>query len=296
MEKVKKSASVDAMVIDRPKKKVQNESIQKEEKKEVLKDFKFKEKEVKDVSITRRVKDPANKVYRLLQGAPTSATIPSTDIIFDSSKNTNVEIRYAPGEGSIIVTDQAEKVRREPIIFRNGLLLVSKQNPTLISYLDSCNYNLNNPNRRTDVTAIFKIVDKTKDYKKVNTRELLKAEIVTSVLKIPLDKLLQVSRVYGINIDRDVDEIRHDLKMRALKDPKRFHEILNSESTDAKSLILEAKARGVLTIKGQAIKWAKSGGTIVNAPLGIKPVDHLTDLCMTDEGSEFVKELKKRLS
>ena len=293
MEKVKKSASVDAMVKEKPIEK--NEPIQKKEEK-VLKDFKFKPTPEKKIGITRRVKEEKNKIYKLKAGKPTASTVPTTDIIYDKSKNQNVEIRYAPGESSIVVSEQSEKVRREPIIFRNGILMVPKENATLISYLETSNYNLSNPDRRTDITGIYEILDRTQDYKKVNNAELLKAEIITAVMKTPLDKLLQVARVYGIDIDTDVDEIKHNLKSRALRDPKRFHEILNSEATGAKSLILEAKARNILKVKGQSISWVKSGGVIVNAPLGIKAVDHLTDLCLTDEGREFVVELKKRLS
>jgi len=290
--KIKASASVDAMVAEQPKAPV------KQEKKEVKKEeFKFSEKkEIKNISITRRVKEAKNKVYQLMTGKPTAATIPTLDIVFDKAQNINVEIRYAPGESSILVSKQGEKVRREPIIFRDGILIVPKENPTLINYLDTCNYNHSNPDRRSDKNGMFKVLDNTKDFKKINNAELLKAEIITAVMKTPLDKLLKIARVYGVNIDREIDLIKHDVKVMALKDPKRFHEILNSKSTDAKALILEARARGILSFKGQTISWTKSGGVIVNAPLGIRALNHLTDLCMTEEGLEFLKELKKRLS
>jgi len=120
----------------------------------------------------------------------------------------------------------------------------------------------------------------------------------TTALTMSIDKLVGYAKVLGVNVDKSTDEIRYDMKILAEKDPVGFIAGLDSPLTDMKGLILKAKEYKILSLQSNKVMWnvGDKQTLIVNVPMGIQPIDHLAELCLTVDGEPIVAQIKAQLS
>ena len=220
------------------------------------------------------------------------------DIIFDPEKGINRKIRYIPGEPSIFEDEQKEdSMVKSPITFNNGVLMVDYTNPTLRKYLDMCNANASNPDRIPGSSRVFKRLDFEKDAKEKMEKEIQSMDALRTVFDMPLNKLLGYAQVLGVNVDKSTDEIRYDMKVLAEKDPINFVAGLDDPKMEIKQTILRGKEAGVISWDSGKITWVQGNQrpVITHVPLGVKQVDCLADMCMTDAGSGIVDQIKAKM-
>lgn len=220
------------------------------------------------------------------------------DVIYDPEKGINRKIRYIPGEPSIFEDEQKEdSIVKSPITFNNGMLTVDYTNPTLKKYLDMCNANASNENRIAQGPPVFKKLDFEKDAKEKMEKEIKSMDALRTVFEMPLNKLLGYAQVLGINVNKSTDEIRYDMKVLAEKDPIKFIAGLDDPKMEIKQTILRGRDAGVLDWTNQKITWVQGNQrpVIAHVPLGVKPVDHLSDMCMTDRGSGIIDQIKAKM-
>ena len=220
------------------------------------------------------------------------------DVIFDPEKGINRKIRYIPGESSIFEDEQKEDAMvKSPITFNNGMIMVDYTNPTLKKYLDMCNSNASNPNRIPGSSRVFKGLDFEKDAKEKMEKEIKSMDALRTVFEMPLNKLLGYAQVLGVNTDKSTDEIRYDMKVLAEKDPVNFINGLDDPKMEIKQTILRGKEAGVLDWNSQKIMWIQGNQrpVITHIPLGVKPIDCLADMCMTDKGSGVIDQIKAKM-
>jgi hypothetical protein len=223
----------------------------------------------------------------------------SEDVVFDEQTGTQRAIRYVRGQKSIFVDEQNDDVvAKAPITFNNGYHIVEHTNPNLKKFLDMCNANRDNPNRLKSSVPSFCLENSEKKAKEnlQKSRDMLNA--VTTALTISVDKLVGYAKVLGVNINKSTDEIRYDMKILAEKDPAGFIAGLDSPLTDMKSLILKAKEYKVFVFENNRIMWDVGGKRtlVTNVPMGIKPLDHLAELCLTVDGEPIVAQIKAQLA
>ena len=250
----------------------------------------------------------ASSTYRLLKERrdrkghlkfPVVHMLKAEDIIFDSEKGINRKIRYIPGEPSIFEDEQKKDAKvKSPITFSNGFLRVDYTNPTLKKYLDICNANRSNPNRMSNSAPSFYAVDYEKDAKVKLDKSIKSMDALRLVFDMNLDKLIAYAKVLGLKVDKSTDEIRYDMKVLAEKNPEKFINGLNDPKMEIKQLILRAKEMQILGWTGSEASWTMGGIStkFANIPLGIKPLDHLADMCVTDSGSGILDQIKAQLS
>ena len=220
------------------------------------------------------------------------------DIIYDPEKGINRKIRYIPGEPSIFEDEQKEdSMVKSPITFSNGLLMVDYTNPTLKKYLDMCNANASNPDRISQGPPVFKRLDFEKDAKEKMEKEIQSMDALRTVFEMPLNKLLGYAQVLGVNIDKSTDEIRYDMKVMAEKDPVKFIAGLDDPKMEIKQTILRGKDAGILDWDSSKITWVQGNQrpVITHVPLGVKPLDCLADMCMTDKGRGVIDQIKVKM-
>jgi len=228
---------------------------------------------------------------------PVIYTIPSRDIIYDPETNTQRSIRYVQGEKSIFEDEQSDKASTQkvkPLVFNSGVLAVPYTNPLLVKYLNSCNYNSNNPNRLSNSTAIFYLEDKGEEAKVSVQQSIKEVEAASVALKMPLEQLLGYARVLGVNVDKSTDEIRYDMMQIAKQDPQSFVDGLDDPRTEYAEVFILAKEYNVLSNTKTDISWV-NGGMICTIPLGVSPVEKATDFFMSEEGEVVYKEVRRRL-
>jgi hypothetical protein len=223
----------------------------------------------------------------------------SEDVVFDAQTGTQRAIRYVRGQKSIFVDEQNDDVvAKAPITFNNGFHIVEHTNPNLKKFLDMCNANRDNPDRLKSSVPSFCLENSEKKAKEnlEKSRDMLNA--VTTALTMSVDKLVGYAKVLGVNVDKSTDEIRYDMKILSEKDPAGFIAGLDSPLTDMKSLILKAKEYKVFVFENNRIMWDVGGKRtlVTNVPMGIKPLDHLAELCLTVDGEPIVAQIKAQLS
>ena len=81
-------------------------------------------------------------------------------VVFDSENGVNRKIRYCPGEASIYVDEQSKSAIREHVIFRNKMLVVRYDQPSLRQYLD------NHPENTSNGGGAFQLVNKEENIEK----------------------------------------------------------------------------------------------------------------------------------
>ena len=254
---------------------------------------------------TPGTKEVKASVYQLLNGKkkpngtmqyPVVYMIKSEDVIFDAETGQNRTIRYISGETSIYADEQSENAKmREPISFTNGYLYVDRTNPTLKKYLDTCNANVDNPNRMKGKVPAFKLKDQSRDARKDIEKVTNVMDAVQAALKMPLNELVGYAKVLGVNTNKSVDEIRWDMKIQAEKSPTTFLAGMNDPRTEMKQLLLMSEESGIISMKKTGITWTNSGNTICVPAIGTKPIDRMVDFCSSGEGESVYEEIERRL-
>ena len=172
-----------------------------------------------------QTKVPVDKVYRLLNGSPLSYTIASRNhpryplMWYDEANNVNRVLRYASNQKSPFEDEQDGNAIIEAIVFEDGMLRVSKQNPVLQHFLSL--HPLNG--------VVFVEVDKEKEaYEEVEDLNI-EVDALIEARNLSLDQVEMITRVM-FGKDPSVistAELKRDILVFAKQDPKTFLSILN---------------------------------------------------------------------
>jgi len=158
--------------------------------------------------LVRRNNQPATKGRHY----PVSYRIPSIDEIYDEKTGRNRKIQYVLGEQSIYADEQSSfNPVLGDIVFNNGTLPVQYNQVTLREFLETSNYNQANPSRMKDKKAIFETLDLEGDAEK--DLEDLETEFhaVETLMSMDAQKMVGYARAMGVNVDRSMYEIKHDM-------------------------------------------------------------------------------------
>jgi len=228
-----------------------------------------------------------------------SSRIPSIDEIYCEETNTNRMIRYVMGEQSIY---QDEQTSDNPIIgdivFNNGILPVKYNQITLKKYLDACNYNEDNPSRIEDKKKLFKIVNNEFNAEKSLDEMEIQYLAIDTLMKMDAQKMVGYARAMDVNVDRSVYEIKHDMMVMAKNNPQLFMDEISNPMIERKQVIMDAiEERLIIENKGKRqFIWSDTKELIFTVPVGINPVDALTEYTFNDEGTPVFSRIKRLLS
>jgi hypothetical protein len=240
--------------------------------------------------IVRREKAVENRVYTIPSGGGIVYMIQSKGVtIYDEEKNRVREMRYCPNEPSIWVDEQSENAMKKPVIFDNGNLIVTKDKPNLMEYLDRHPQNISNGG------GVFKLIDQDRDAEMELKKEFSTVESVSMVRDKPIQELLPVALFYGMSVDRPVAEIRFDLLKEAKGNPEKFIQAFDNPVVQARAVVYQAKEYQIINIKNDGAYWFDSNRLIVANPTGQDCIDTLTRYCLTDKGASVFSKLRDDL-
>lgn len=243
-----------------------------------------------------------NRVFRLvkknhkpsLEGGffPKERGIPTTDVIYippaeGEAYGTTQKIRYARGEKEIEEEYQSHNAKKGEITFMRGFFFLNPRNVTLSKYIDTCNYNVSNPNRDPKAEAIFFEIKPGEESKKYFGNKTRSAEAVLMIANMDAEEARELCDVFGIpTAGVDPGDLRYHLNMRAEQNVESFMRTISSVETQEKRVISRAFRRGVLYTEGQVVKMHPSGRTI-----GVMKTSHhiaeLYDYFHTNEGRDL---------
>ena len=225
--------------------------------------------------------------------------MPSVDEIFDAETNKNRKIQYVLGEESVYAKEQSDNPVLQDIIFVNGILIVQPQQVNLLKYLELSNYNKSNPNRMPSKNPLFYKVDVESDTKDTVETMEVEADALYVARSMEPQKLVGYARTLGINIDRSMYEIKHDVMSFAKENPSVFLKSIDDPRTERKQVILDAVDYGILDFGHHAneVNWimGTKRPAIIHTPVGVEKLDYFVEYTFDSEGEDVYKEVQKRI-
>lgn len=242
----------------------------------------------------REIKD---RVYRIKgSGKPASTTISSKGtkrkplLFFDKSKGVNRAIRYAKNQKSIFEDEQDGNLTMEPIVFRDSMLRVPKENQILQEFLD------HHPKKGIK----FEEIDNERDAQEELDKMDMMDEARDAARSIPVDQLESIARVVLDN-KRDISrmttaEIKRDLRVHAANDPEGFLTILRDPSIKMKAMIHSFFDADIVRFRNQQreVFWnTDNKSRIIAFDASVEdPYLALEKFFRTDEGEQIYSALE----
>tara|TARA_R110002012_G_scaffold169141_10_gene332999 strand:- start:23930 stop:24769 length:840 start_codon:yes stop_codon:yes gene_type:complete len=230
---------------------------------------------------------------------PVSHRIPSIDEVFDEKTGRNRKIQYVLGEQSIYADEQSSfNPVLGDIVFNNGSLPVQYQQVTLREFLEKTNYNKSNPNRMKTKKSIFETIDLETDAEKDLENLEVEFHAMESLMSMDAQKMVGYARAMGVNIDRSMYEIKHDMMVMAKNDPELFMEQISNPKLERKQVIMDAEDERIIVINTskREVKWGTGSKQLITViPVGINPYDHFVDYSFESEGKEVFNKIVKLL-
>lgn len=210
--------------------------------------------------------------------------------LYDEGSGEMRNVRYSSNEPSIFRDEQTLNPIKSPIVFQGGKLFVDNSKPNLIAFLDS------HPQNESNGGSTFKRVDTVKKVQVELSSEFLVVDAVGLLRSKPLDDLLAVAVSRNIDVDRPVEEVKHDLLVYAKRSPQEFIEAFDSPAVRAKATVKQADSYQVIKVSADAVKWFDTNKMIISIPAGKDPVDTFVRYLLTEAGSAVLSELETQLS
>lgn len=228
--------------------------------------------------------------------APLSYTLPSRNtkrfslLYFDGT--TNRALRYARNQKTVFEDEQDDKAILEPIIFEDGVLIVSSNNPVLSKFLDL--HPLNGD--------VFKELnterEAARDIEELNVE--LDAQIAAR--NLDLDTMLSIAQlIYGGVIDTmTTPEIKRDILLYAREYPIQFLEMLSDPDLSGSAMASKALDAGLFTLRNNGREiWFNIAGN-KRKLMNIQPEDDAISLLTTyfesEEGKPIAEIVKSKLA
>ena len=227
--------------------------------------------------------------FKATQSQATFMLMQSGVTVYDKEKNMVREIRYCERENSIYKDEQAPNSVKTPVIFRMGRLFVPKTKPNLMEFLSMHPANVANGG------SMFELVDIKKKREVSLDNEFLVNDAINLLRNKELDELFSVAVAYGMDIDRPVAEIKHDLLIKAKTNPQSFIESFDNPAVAMKTKIRMAQKYNIIKLNSDGVRWFDSNQLIVSVPAGKDPLDVFVRYCLTEAAVPVIEEIDRQL-
>ena len=208
---------------------------------------------------------------------------------FDGSINRS--LRYASNQTSIFEDEQMGDVTLPAIIFKDGKLIVPKENVLLQQFLS-----LYHP----DKEKIYKEFDANKEAEtEIKTVEE-ELEAMNLAKDMPIEDLEAIARavLHSKVSTMASNEIRRDMLIFARKNPDKFIDLANDENINLRNVAIRAVEMGVIALKEdqRTVYWNnKTKEKIITVPYGENAYSALAAFFKTDEGLDVLQSINNSL-
>lgn len=208
---------------------------------------------------------------------------------FDGTMNRS--LRYATNQTSVFEDEQYGDVTLPAVIFRDGKLIVNKENVLLQQFLS-----LYHPDR--DKVYIEFDADKSAQAEIDNVEAELEA--MNAAKEMQIEDLEAIARVVLRSRVSDMasNEIRRDMLLYARKNPTEFLSLTNDENIKLRNVAVRANEMGLIFIKddNRTVCWNDAKKTkIITVPYGENVFSALAVYFKTDEGLDVLQSLTNKL-
>lgn len=241
---------------------------------------------------------PKDRAYRLKSSQkPMSLTIPSRHtrhtplLYFDDELNINRPLRYATNQKSPFEDEQDGNAILVPIVFEDGGLFVSRNNPTLQEFLYY--HPLNG--------ILFEEIDNERDAQEEVDSLNFELDAMVKAQQLSLDEM---EIMYRVLFERESSrittaEIKRDVLLYAKNYPKEFVRALDDPNLRLQSKVFIFFDKGLLSFRnGNKEVWFSTPTNkkkMLNIPYGEDPYSLVMMHLKSDDGIESLKMLDSHL-
>lgn len=272
--------------------------------------------EVADIKIeTPKKKEPKEYIFQLINKVyhasknrppyPENMFIRNTDVIYDEETETERNIRYLEGVGTIYEDEQehlseSKKKQKPEIRFVQGTLRVPANKTSLVKFLLSSNMYDRKKKRMDGVLPVYTLLNLEEQEEKAVNDAHVRMDAMKLAMDAPVENMIPHAQFLGIRFKSQFGEDRSDKAIRvdylnfADKNPDTFLKTYNNPLVKIQYLIKKGINVGMIDLtssKGQAI-WGDTKKFIAQIPDRAEPVKFLSELCLTEKGKDFYTQLK----
>jgi len=231
------------------------------------------------------------------------------DDVWNPEKKRMERIRLLRGFPSIYLEDQKTltedfiKANRRSLLFQRRVLRIPAYDTAAIEFLEKCNSNLDNPNRKGFKRNTFYEWNPLRQAEIDRQKRMVRIEAIKLAGSASEEEMrkhanyLNISFVDEMSFPKSVDALRNDYEMYAEMQPNKFIKSFGSKEVDVayvvKKAIIDSKID--LTSKPGTAYWSNDGGFICKIPPERTPHEYLVDFALfqQDESKAFLEQLKK---
>ncbi len=232
-----------------------------------------------------------DRSYVLKGMSPLSYTVGCRGKLWWDEKNgVNREIRYALNQDSPFMDEQKGPIRLGHITFTDGVLHVSRTNQALQKLLSIYHPSANN--KWSEVNPEAEAADEVD----IIEIELDALDLARELEVDHLEAVLRAEMGSGVN-KLSVKELRREGYRFARTNPSLFTELANDEDIKLRHLANQAVEMKILHLaeNNTVFKWSSNKRKVFTIPHDENPYKALAQHFLTDEGSEVMKSILKKL-
>ena len=212
-------------------------------------------------------------------------------LYFDTETNTQRALRYATNQASPFVDEQKGEATLKHIMFKDGTLIVPKQEQALQKLLS-----LYHPDRngryaelRPQAIAQDALVDLNLEIIALNAAKDMGIEQAEAILRVEIGN--SVSTLSS-------KELKRDILLFAKKNARLFIELAKDENVMLRNFGIKAVEAGIINLSGDQrnFTFGSNKRKLMTIPFDENPYSALAAWFKTDEGVEVYKTIEKKLS
>jgi len=210
---------------------------------------------------------------------------------YDPKTREQREIRYATNQNSPFKDEQKGEATLGHIVFRDGALLVKKEQEALQKILSL--YHPLKGQRYREVDEVVQAQDDLIDLE-------LEIDALNMARTIDIDQAEAILRVEaGSKVsEMSSKEIKRDLLIFAKKNAKLFLDLANDENVQLRNFAIKATEAGIIKLSSdqRTFMWASNQKKLMTVPFDEHPYSAMAQFFKTDEGLDVFKSIEKKLS
>lgn len=238
-----------------------------------------------------------DRLYELRDSAPLAYIVPTRHsarkplLYFDPEKGYQRELRYATNQKTPFVDEQVGIATLGRIVFRNGKLMVPKEDVALQQLLS-----LYHP---------YTLDGRIREYKPEQIAESqvdfieLELEAMNTAVAMDVDQAEAILRAeIGSAVSKmSSKELKRDLLVFARNEPNLFLELANDDNVHLRNIGIKATEMGIIQLSPdqRTFSYAGTGRKLMTVPFDEHPYSALAAYFKTDEGMEVLNAIEKRL-
>ncbi len=212
-------------------------------------------------------------------------------LYFDTETNTQRALRYATNQSSPFVDEQKGEVTLQHIMFKDGTLIVPKQEQALQKLLS-----LYHPDRdkryselKPQAIAQDELVNLELEILALNAAKEMDVEQIEAILRVEMGNSVT---------DLSSKELKRDILLFAKKNAKLFIELAKDDNVMLRNFGIKATEAGIIELSQaqRNFTFGSNKRKLMTVPFDENPYSALAAWFKTDEGVEVYKTIEKKIS